>query len=86
MLRFFLKFVGFLLDDEYTQNPISQKYFAELEDVYRTANIVVPLTYNDYSGGSFINGTVRTVYSLVHLGCAMLIDVIFLQSAVDLHG
>ena len=54
--------MAFLLDNEYTQNPISQEYFAELEDVYRTANIVVPLTYNDPGeGGNFINGTVRTV-------------------------
>ena len=46
------------------QTPISQEYFAELEDVYRTSNIVVPLTYNDpWEGENFINGTVRIVLS-----------------------
>ena len=61
---FFLKIVGFSLDNEYTQNPITQEYFAELQDVYRTANIVVPLTYNDPGERqNFINGTVRTVLS-----------------------
>ena len=59
---FFKKIVGFSLDNEYTQNPITQEYFAELQDEYRTANIVVPLTYNDPNEGqNFINGTVRTV-------------------------
>ena len=60
----FFNWLGFLLDNEYMQNPITQEYFAELEDVYRTANIVVPLTYNDPGEGrNFINGTVRTVLS-----------------------
>lgn len=71
MLRSFsLKIVGgFLLDNEYAQFPFSQEYFAELVDVYRTANIVVPLTSNDAGEGQyFFNGTVR---ALVHFSCAM---------------
>lgn len=47
-------------DNEYTQSPISRaEYFAELEAVYRSSSIVVPLTYNDPGeDGNFINGTV----------------------------
>jgi hypothetical protein len=61
--------LGFLLDNEYKQSPISQEYFAELEDEYRAANIAVPLTYNDPGEGQdFINGTVRTLF---HFDCSM---------------
>ena len=59
--------MGFFIDNEYKQNAISQEYFAELKDAYRTANIVVPLTYNDPGQGqNFINGTVRILF---HFGC-----------------
>ena len=62
--------MGFLLDNEYAQLPYSQEYSAELVDVYRAANIVVPLTSNDAGEGQnfFVNGTVR---ALVHFGCTM---------------
>ena len=51
------------VDNEYWEDPISHgEYFASLEDVYRAADIVVPLTYNDPGQGkNFINGTVRTL-------------------------
>ncbi|KAH9480337.1 putative beta-galactosidase C [Psilocybe cubensis] len=50
---------GPVIDNEYSQSPSSHaEYFAELEDVYRSSNIVVPLTYNDPGQGrNFINGT-----------------------------
>jgi hypothetical protein len=58
--RSYLAFFTNLIDNEYSQNPISHaEYFSELEAVYHNSDIVVPLTYNDPGEGSnFINGTV----------------------------
>ena len=51
---------------------MSAEYFVALEDAYRTANIVVPLTYNDPGGGqNFINGTVRTHAFSLTLACTV---------------
>lgn len=47
------------LDNEYFQNPLSGAYFQELEDMFRSGGIVIPLTYNDPGEGkNFVNGTV----------------------------
>lgn len=39
---------------------MSGAYFQELEDMFRSGGIVIPLTYNDPGEGkNFVNGTVR---------------------------
>ncbi|GBE78934.1 Probable beta-galactosidase [Sparassis crispa] len=46
------------VDNEYYQDAVTGEYFAELEAAYRSAGVVIPLTYNDPGEGSnFINGT-----------------------------
>ncbi|KZT12288.1 glycoside hydrolase family 35 protein [Laetiporus sulphureus 93-53] len=46
------------IDNEYEQNAVTGEYFVELENTYREAGVVVPLTYNDPGEGqNFINGT-----------------------------
>ncbi|KAH9919183.1 glycoside hydrolase superfamily [Epithele typhae] len=46
------------IDNEFTQNALTGAYFAALEQQYRGAGVVVPLTYNDpFEGSNFINGT-----------------------------
>ncbi|KAE9399468.1 glycoside hydrolase family 35 protein [Gymnopus androsaceus JB14] len=45
------------VDNEFNQDQ-SAEYFAELESVYESSSIVLPLTYNDGGeGDNFINGT-----------------------------
>lgn len=51
--------IAIQIDNEYHQEPAyDAEYFVELEAAYRSAGIVVPLTYNDPGEGrNFINGT-----------------------------
>lgn len=63
-------------DNEYSQSPISHaEYFAELEEVYRNSDIVVPLTYNDPGEGrNFINGTVGFDCSSSFIWCTHILS------------
>ncbi|PCH40579.1 glycoside hydrolase family 35 protein [Wolfiporia cocos MD-104 SS10] len=45
-------------NNEYYQDAITGEYFVELEEAYRQAGVVIPLTYNDPGEGkNFVNGT-----------------------------
>lgn len=46
------------IDNEYYQDAYTGEYFVELEEAYRQAGVVIPLTYNDPGEGkNFVNGT-----------------------------